>query len=174
MPLAQASNKLSLMDSSLFSQFLDGDLAALDRLLTTHRFRIARLTNSSNTDELIKNISRTLIERRTSITRAPDFMHWLYLFTLRELRLAQTGYSGFDGMFETPEEEFRPSQSFAQELNQFLEWMTDDKMEHYRMRFEDGLVFEEMAAHLQKTPPAAGRPTPWPNWLEDWKIFLKD
>lgn len=162
------------MDTTLFAQFLAGDLTALDRLLHAHRFRIDRLTKAPGNDELIKNIANALTERRNSISPAPDFLHWLYLFTLRELRMAQTGYSGFDGIFETPEEEFRPSQSFAQELNQFLEWMTDDKMEHYRMRFEDGLVFEEMAAHLQKSPPTSGQPTPWPNWLEDWKTFLQD
>lgn len=161
------------MDTNLFTQFLDADLTALDRLISQHAFRVARLTTSPVNDQLIQAVRKSMAENRTLISRVPGFLHWFYLFLLRELRMQQTGYAGFDGLFETPEEEFRPSQSFTQELNRFLEWMTDDKMEHYRMRFEDGLVFEEMAAHLQKSP-ATGQPTPWPNWLEDWKNFLKD
>jgi hypothetical protein len=102
---------------------------------------------------------------------APSFLHWLFLFSLKALREQRTGYTGFDGLFETPPEEFKPTQSFSAELNKYLEWMTDDKMEHYRMRFEDGLVFEEMAAHLQKKVPAQGEATPWQKWLEDWKEF---
>lgn len=162
-----------MMDQELFARFLRGEESTLDDLLKRHLFRLERLVKDRGADgaELLRKISTSLIEHRRQLQPAPDFLHWLFLFTLRELRFNQTGYAGFDGLFETPEEEFHPSRNFAHELNRFLEWMTDEKMEHYRMRFEDGLVFEEMAAHLQKMKPGSAHPTPWPSWLEDWKKF---
>jgi DNA-directed RNA polymerase specialized sigma24 family protein len=163
------------MDQELFTKFLKGDDSSFSQLMRLHRYRVERLAESKGMDQadLVKKVTRSLAEQRNHIPPAPSFLHWLYLFTLKEIRQAQTGQTDFCGLFETAEEEFRPAQDFKHELNKYLEWMTDDKMEHYRMRFEDGLVFEEMAVLLPK-PAASTTNSPYANWLEDWRVFLME
>lgn len=165
------------MDQELFAKFLKGDKSALSSLLRLHRFRLERLARDKGFDaaEIAARVSRSFEARQTELSPAPGFVHWLFLFSLKEMRELRTGESGFSGLFETPEDEFRPSPSFQQELHRYLEWMTDEKMEHYRMRFEDGLVFEEMAALLDRPKPSSPHPVaPWATWLDDWRVFLTE
>lgn len=161
------------MDQELFAKFLKGDMTAFNQLMRLHQFRIDRLAtqNGFAAQEISSRVQRSLQSRRSDLSPAPSFLHWLYLFTLKELREQKTGETGFTGLFETPEEEFKPTQSFSQELSKYLEWMTDDKMDHYRMRFEDGLVFEEMAALISGNALTPKTSTPWTTWLEDWRLF---
>lgn len=163
------------MDQELFIKFLKGDDTSLSQLLRLHRYRVERLaeTRGLPKDDLVKKVTRSLQEQRNRLSPLPSFLHWLYLFSLKEVRQTQTGQSDFCGLFETTEEEFRPAQDFKKELSKYLEWMTDDKMEHYRMRFEDGLVFEEMAALLSK-PSLSTVNAPDPRWLDDWRVFLTE
>src|SRR4051812_20104732 len=100
------------MDQELFAKFLKGDKAAFNQLMRLHQFRIERLAtqNGIPAQDITFRVQKSLLAQREDLSPAPSFLHWLYLFTLKELREVKTGETGFTGMFETPEEEFKPTQ----------------------------------------------------------------
>jgi hypothetical protein len=162
------------MEQELFTRFLKGDDTALSPLMRLYNDRVERLARSKSLEPgtLVKKVTLSFVELRSRISPAPSFLHWLFLFSLKNVRELKTGQSDFAGLFETAPEEFTPAQDFGQELSKYLEWMTDDKMEHYRMRFEDGLVFEEMAALLSIPAKPSEQNFSVTDWLEDWRLFL--
>jgi hypothetical protein len=139
-----------------------------------HRFRVLRLVEDRQikcAHDCVTNIASSCLE--TSIDDPPHFIYWLFIISLREIRKFESGFDGFDHLFESkPPRNRKAHGSFYQLLHAQVEAMDEAKQEQYRLRYEDGLILEETAAKLQaqlKTYKAA--PAKPSNWLDEWKRF---
>jgi hypothetical protein len=162
-------------DVQAWIEFLEGNASALEILVERHAFRVERLAGATSPPlRLIKDFFKTA---KAYLQKEPSFLHWLFLIARREIRFLKTGYLGWDGLFESKPEPVRDSTSdlgstFKSVMKRQMNSLTDDQLAVLKMKFEDGLWFEETAVQMETIFPNKGQFQPTdPNWLEDWQVF---
>lgn len=159
-----------MTDAKLWDGFLTGDKQTLDVLLDRHRDQVTKIAGSDRALPLIKEF---FLHAARLMTGEKPFVYWLYLVSRRESRFLKTGYLGWDALFETRESASPPCLlSFADEMNRQSNALTDSQMQSLAIKFEDGLWFEERAAHFESIYPSKGSfRMPTTDWLEEWRAF---